>query len=84
MAARFVAEGASVADAQRRAYGWLAQQVQAQASLLSYIDVFWGFAMVAALHPGRAHAAALGGASWGANSALTDFLPPPAASVIIK
>ncbi len=49
MAARFAAEGASVADAQRRAYGWLAQQVQAQASLLSYIDVFWGFAMVAAL-----------------------------------
>ena len=49
MAARFVAEGASVADAQRRAYGWLAQQVQAQASLLAYIDVFWGFAMAAAL-----------------------------------
>jgi DHA2 family multidrug resistance protein len=49
MAARFAAEGASVADAQRRAYGWLAQQVQAQASLLSYIDVFWGFAIVAAL-----------------------------------
>jgi DHA2 family multidrug resistance protein len=49
VAARFAAEGASVADAQRRAYGWLAQQVQAQASLLSYIDVFWGFAIVAAL-----------------------------------
>jgi MFS transporter, DHA2 family, multidrug resistance protein len=49
MAARFVAKGASAADAQRLAYGWLAQQVQAQASLLSYIDVFWGFAIVAAL-----------------------------------
>lgn len=49
MAARFAAQGASVADAQRRAYGWLAQQVQAQASLLSYIDVFWIFAVIAVL-----------------------------------
>src|SRR5262249_15060672 len=48
-AARFAAEGASAADPQRQAYAWLAQQVQAQASLLSYIDVFWGFAVVAAL-----------------------------------
>jgi DHA2 family multidrug resistance protein len=49
MAARFAAEGVPAADAQRRAYGWLAQQVQAQASLLSYIDVFWDFAVVAAV-----------------------------------
>ena len=72
MATRFAAEGALEAGAQRQAYGWLAQQVQAQASLLSYIDVFWGFAMVAALHPGRAHAAALGRASWFAAGTLTE------------
>jgi DHA2 family multidrug resistance protein len=48
-AARFAGEGASAPDAQRQAYGWLAQQVQAQSSLLSYIDVFWAFAVVAAL-----------------------------------
>jgi len=47
--ARFVAAGASAADAQRQAYAWLMQQVQAQASLLSYIDVFCGFAVIAAL-----------------------------------
>jgi DHA2 family multidrug resistance protein len=28
---------------------WIEQLVQSQASLLSYIDVFWGFALVAAL-----------------------------------
>jgi MFS transporter, DHA2 family, multidrug resistance protein len=48
-AARFAGEGAAAPDAQRQAYGWLAQQVQAQSSLLSYIDVFWAFAVVAAL-----------------------------------
>jgi DHA2 family multidrug resistance protein len=48
-AAHFTAAGASQADAQRQAVGWVAQQVQAQSSLLSYIDVFWGFAVAVAL-----------------------------------
>jgi len=45
----FAATGASHADAQRQALGWVAQQVQTQSSLLSYIDVFWGFAVAVAL-----------------------------------
>jgi DHA2 family multidrug resistance protein len=47
-AARFAAKGASHADAQQQAIGWAGQLVQAQSSLLSYIDVFWAFAAVAA------------------------------------
>jgi hypothetical protein len=33
----------------RRAIGWLGQLVQSQSAILSYIDVFWIFAIVAAL-----------------------------------
>lgn len=47
--AYFAAQGASAADAQQQAYGLVAQQVQQQAMLLSYIDVFWVFAVLAAL-----------------------------------
>ncbi|MCC6776257.1 MAG: MFS transporter [Hyphomicrobiales bacterium] len=47
--AYLTAQGASPADAQQQAYGLVAQQVQQQAMLLSYIDVFWVFAVLAAL-----------------------------------
>ena len=32
---------ACLPEAQQQAFGWIGQQVQAQASLLAYIDVFW-------------------------------------------
>ncbi len=37
----FVQRGASAADAARMALGWMGQAVQAQATILAYIDVFW-------------------------------------------
>lgn len=37
----FVAQGSSLVQAQQQAIDWIGQQVQAQATLLSYIDVFW-------------------------------------------
>jgi len=48
-AAHFATNGASQADAQRQAVGWVGQLVQGQASLLSYIDVFSTFAVGSAL-----------------------------------
>jgi hypothetical protein len=39
-ASHFAFQGASQADAQQQAIGWLGQLVQDQSSLLSYIDVF--------------------------------------------
>jgi DHA2 family multidrug resistance protein len=48
-AAHFAAAGATRPDVQHRAIEWLGQLVQTQTSLMSYIDVFWGFAIVAAL-----------------------------------
>jgi MFS transporter, DHA2 family, multidrug resistance protein len=37
----FVGQGSSLLQAQRQAIAWIGQQVQAQASLLAYMDVFW-------------------------------------------
>ncbi len=37
----FAAHGGSAAQAQQLAFAWIARQVQTQASLLAYIDVFW-------------------------------------------
>lgn len=48
-AAHFAAGGATHADAQRQAIGWLEQLLQDQSSLLSYIDVFWLFTVAVAL-----------------------------------
>jgi DHA2 family multidrug resistance protein len=48
-AAHFVAHGASHADAQREAMGWLGMLVQTQATLLSFIDVFWVLAIFVAV-----------------------------------
>ncbi|SEC78301.1 MFS transporter, DHA2 family, multidrug resistance protein [Rhizobiales bacterium GAS191] len=45
----FLAQGSSLAEAQRQAFAWIGQQVQAQASLLAYIDVFWALMLVAAV-----------------------------------
>ncbi len=37
----FAAQGSSLAQAQSQAIAWIGQQVQAQAALLAYVDVFW-------------------------------------------
>jgi DHA2 family multidrug resistance protein len=37
----FAAHGSSQADAKSRAFAWIAEQVQTQAALLAYIDVYW-------------------------------------------
>jgi DHA2 family multidrug resistance protein len=47
--AYFLAQGASHADAQRDAIGWIGMTIQNQAALLSYIDVFWMFAIAVAV-----------------------------------
>jgi MFS transporter, DHA2 family, multidrug resistance protein len=45
----FVSHGFSRPDAQQHAMGLIEQAVQAQSTLMSYIDVFWGYAFVALL-----------------------------------
>jgi DHA2 family multidrug resistance protein len=47
--AHFATQGATQPDAQRQAFEWLSQLVQMQSALLSYIDVFWTFAVLSAL-----------------------------------
>ena len=37
----FVAQGNSLAQAHQQAIAWIGQQIQAQASLLGYVDAFW-------------------------------------------
>lgn len=44
----FAARGSSMAQAQQQAFAWIGQQVQMQASLLAYIDVFWTLMLVSA------------------------------------
>jgi hypothetical protein len=44
----FAAHGSSALHAQRQAFAWIGQQVQTQASLLSYIDVFWTLMVICA------------------------------------
>jgi MFS transporter, DHA2 family, multidrug resistance protein len=44
----FAAHGSSMPQAQHQAYAWIAQQVQSQAALLAYVDVFWTLALVSA------------------------------------
>src|SRR5258708_33683472 len=44
----FAAQGSSIAQAQQQAIAWIGQQVQAQASLLAYMDVFWTLMLVSA------------------------------------
>jgi MFS transporter, DHA2 family, multidrug resistance protein len=45
--AYFVAKGSSLAQAQQQAFAWIGQQVQAQSTLLAYVDVFWVLMLVA-------------------------------------
>lgn len=42
----FVSQGSSLVQAKQQAFAWIGQQVQAQASLLAYIDVFWTLMLV--------------------------------------
>ena len=44
----FAAHGSPVLKAQQQAIEWIGQQVQAQASLLGYIDVFWTLMLLSA------------------------------------
>ena len=44
----FAAQGASLAHAQQQALTWIGQQVQTQATLLAYIDVFWALMLISA------------------------------------
>jgi MFS transporter, DHA2 family, multidrug resistance protein len=43
----FAAQGSSLAQAQQQAFAWIGLQVQAQAVLLAYIDVFWVLMVIA-------------------------------------
>jgi MFS transporter, DHA2 family, multidrug resistance protein len=45
----FLAHGGSLAEAQQRAFAWIGQQVQTQASMLAYVDVFWVLMLLALL-----------------------------------
>jgi DHA2 family multidrug resistance protein len=49
----FLAQGGSLAHAQQQAFTWIAQQVQAQATFLAYIDVFWVLMLISAAMPER-------------------------------
>ncbi len=44
----FVAQGSSLLQAQQQAVAWIGQKVQAQATYLAYIDVFWALMLIAA------------------------------------
>jgi MFS transporter, DHA2 family, multidrug resistance protein len=43
----FLGQGSLPPQAQKQAIGWIGQQVQLQASFLSYIDAFWVLALIA-------------------------------------
>jgi DHA2 family multidrug resistance protein len=43
----FVSHGSALLQAQQQAIQWIGQQVQAQASFLAYVDVFWVLMLVA-------------------------------------
>ena len=42
----FVGQGSSLAQAKSQAIAWIGQQVQQQASLLAYVDVFWTLMLI--------------------------------------
>jgi DHA2 family multidrug resistance protein len=44
----FITHGSSLPEAQRQAFAWIGQQVQMQASLLSYVDLFSALMLVSA------------------------------------
>lgn len=45
----FVVQGSSALQATQQAVAWIGQQIQTQASLLAYVDVFWTLTLVSAL-----------------------------------
>ena len=45
----FSAHGYALAEAQKRAFGWIAGQAQTQAAFLAYVDVFWVLMLLALL-----------------------------------
>jgi MFS transporter, DHA2 family, multidrug resistance protein len=45
----FVVQGSSVLQATQQAVAWIGQQVETQASLLAYVDVFWTLTLVSAV-----------------------------------
>jgi DHA2 family multidrug resistance protein len=45
----FIAQGSSVIQAKSQAIGWIGQTILTQSTLMSYLDVFWGAAIFAAL-----------------------------------
>ncbi len=45
----FIAQGSSLLQAQQQAIGWIGKQVEAQATLLGYIDVFWTLMVISAV-----------------------------------
>ena len=45
----FVEQGSSALQATQQAIAWIGQQIQTQASLLAYVDVFWTLTLVSAL-----------------------------------
>ena len=42
-----LSHGSSLAQAQQQAIGWIGQQLQAQTSLLAYVDAFWVLTLLA-------------------------------------
>jgi DHA2 family multidrug resistance protein len=44
----FVAQGSSLIQAQQQAFAWIAEQVNIQATLMAYIDVFWTLMLISA------------------------------------
>jgi MFS transporter, DHA2 family, multidrug resistance protein len=44
----FVGSGSSMLQAYKQAFEWISQQVQLQASLMAYIDVFWTLMVISA------------------------------------
>src|SRR5262249_3757660 len=44
----FATHGSAAGQARQQAFAWIGQQVQTQASLLAYIDVFWVLMLVSA------------------------------------
>ncbi len=45
----FVGQGSSALQASQQAIAWIGQQIQTQASLLAYVDVFWTLMLISAL-----------------------------------
>jgi DHA2 family multidrug resistance protein len=45
----FVGQGSTLEHAREQAFAWVGHEVQSQASLLAFIDVFWTLMLLSAL-----------------------------------